>query len=411
MRIPARLLHPALRQGERSEDGQLEYGRDGNGAFAAYRLRPGEALYSSVVVRFTGRTAQKDVNGLAERIARLSGVRDLTDIPAQYPIKIPLDELEPEFLPRGHPRRREADAARSDAEAELARRPVGPTRDRLQGVIVILDAGHGGRDLGTMNYGIWEHDYVYDVACRLEELLERRTSARVFLTIEDMVSGCAPSAGDRLEANRQGTLKTTPPFLATNDGDSEIAVHLRWYLANAILRKAVREGTGPDRVVFLSLHADSRHPSMRGLMVYVPGARHRGGSYGAAASVHQRFRESREAPRVRFGRQERVRSEAVSRRLGMEIVASFGRENLPVQPYTPIRSEVIRSGRRWLPAVLRGSAVPASALVEMLNLGNREDAQLLSSADSRQRIAEALLGALFGYFGERPPKDGGAPSR
>ena len=28
----------------------------------------------------------------------------------------------------------------------------------------------------------------------------------------------------------------------------------------------------PDRVLFLSLHADSRHSSLRGVMVYVPGA-------------------------------------------------------------------------------------------------------------------------------------------
>ena len=43
----------------------------------------------------------------------------------------------------------------------------------LQGVLVVIDPGHGGRDLGTMNNGIWEHDYVYDVACRLKRLLER----------------------------------------------------------------------------------------------------------------------------------------------------------------------------------------------------------------------------------------------
>ena len=61
VRIPVALLHPALRPGERSADGSLVYDKDASGPYAGYRLRPGEALYSAVVGRYTGRTSADDV--------------------------------------------------------------------------------------------------------------------------------------------------------------------------------------------------------------------------------------------------------------------------------------------------------------------------------------------------------------
>jgi len=401
IRVPGTVLHPALCPGPRSDDGMLEFREDALGPYAGYRLQAGEALYSSVILRFTGRTTPEDVGALAQDLARRSDVPDITDIPINYLVKIPLDVLEPEFLPRDHPARREAEATRAEIEAELSRRPVSTTLGGLRGVVLILDPGHGGRDLGTIHNGVWEHDYVYDVACRVKATLENETAARVFPTLEDTETGCSPSTGDTLVANRQGRVRSTPPFQADEDGESSVAVNLRWYVANSVFRRAVREGTDPGRVVFVSLHADSRHPSLRGVMVYVPGARHRTRTVGHDSAEYARFREVRESPSIRFTRAQRIRAEAVSRRLAATIVQAFGREDLPVQPYKPVRSEVIRSGRRWLPAVLRGNAVPAAVLVEVLNLGNREDAALLSKAAARQRIAEALVDSLYAYFGEK----------
>jgi len=404
VRIPAALLHPALRARPRSDDGRLEFGEDASGPYAGYRLQAGEALYSSVVLRFTGRTTPDDVGALAEDLARRSDVRDITDIPINYMVKIPFDVLEPEFLPPDHPARREAEAARAEIDAELSRKPVATTGGGLRGVVLILDPGHGGLDLGTIHNGIWEHDYVYDVACRVKARVERETAARVFLTLEDAETGCAPSTVDALVANHQGRVRSTPPFQADEEGESSLAVNLRWYVANSVFRQAVREGTDPDRILFMSLHADSRHPSLRGLMVYVPGARHRTRAYGHDSAEYRRFREVREAPRVHFSRAQRVRAEAVSRKLAGSIVQSFGKDDLPVQPYKPVRSEVIRSGERWLPAVLKGNAVPAAVLVEIVNLGNRDDAALLARAAARRRMADALVESLYAYFGERPPR-------
>jgi N-acetylmuramoyl-L-alanine amidase len=260
-----------------------------------------------------------------------------------------------------------------------------------------------------MGHGIWEHDYVYDVACRLRERLLATTSAQVFMTLEDKATGCTPSAGDRLTANREGTIRTTPPFLARETGESVVAVNLRWYLTNSIFRKVTKNGIDPDRVVFVSIHADARHPSLRGVMVYVPGSAYRDGTYGSRSPVYGRFQEVREQPTIRFSRRDRVRSEAVSRRLATRIVDSFRKEGLAVQKYQPIRERVIRGRGTWLPAVLRGNAVPAKVLVEIVNLSNAEDAAVLAAAAERDSLANALLDSLVAYLGAGGDGRNGVP--
>ena len=59
----------------------LSYGEDDLGPFAQYRLQRGEALYSAVVVRFTGQLIAKEVNATALEIAERSGIDDVTSIP------------------------------------------------------------------------------------------------------------------------------------------------------------------------------------------------------------------------------------------------------------------------------------------------------------------------------------------
>ena len=398
VRVPAGMLDPAFRARLRSDDGMLEYGADDDGPFAAYRLRQGEALYSAVVVRFTGRTGSEDVSDIAQEITQRSGIRDARDIPVHFEVKIPLPLLEPEFLPENHPRRIEAEAQQAELELELARKPV--TSGGLRRTLIIIDPGHGGRDLGTMNHGVWEHDYVYDVACRLRKKLETQTAAAVFVTLHDAETGCEPSNRDKLVANHQGTIQTHPPFLAKEQGEARIGVNLRWFLANSVYRKALKEGYDKDRIVFISLHADSRHPSLRGLMVYVPGASYREKTYGSTSKTYARYQEVREKPTIHFSRAERVRSEAVSREYADRVVESFEQHDLPVQPFQPVRDKVIRGRSRWVPAVIRGNEVPTKVLVEMLNLSNREDAALMATALARERLATALLESLYSHFGE-----------
>jgi N-acetylmuramoyl-L-alanine amidase len=201
VRIPGALLDAALAPGPRSDDGTLVYGRDERGEYAAYRLKPGEALYSAVVLRYTGRTSWEDVNAVAKEVAARSDVRDPTDIPIAWMLKIPLDLLEPEFLPPNDPRRKSREKEAEAVERELAARPQKkeekPGTAGAAPIVVILDPGHGGLDPGTMNHGIWEHDYVYDVATRLKRELEKRKGVRVYLTLDDPATGPIPSQGMR----------------------------------------------------------------------------------------------------------------------------------------------------------------------------------------------------------------------
>ena len=254
--IPAELLRPAFRAAlpatsvlqrpalaePTAADFGLEYGRDDKGEYAAYRLRPGEALYSSVVVRFTGHLAAADVNAVAADIAARNGIRDVTDIPVSYRVKIPFDLLLPEFLPAGDPRRREYEAGLAASS-----RFTNQVRARgLEGITVLLDPGHGGRDVGASVGGVWESAYVYDVALRVRQLLADHTAAQVVLTTRDGDRWAIPDR-DVLPFSRGHEVLTHPPYPIE---DSRVGVHLRWYLANSVYRQAMAKSgdSGEDRL-------------------------------------------------------------------------------------------------------------------------------------------------------------------
>ncbi|MDX1382877.1 MAG: N-acetylmuramoyl-L-alanine amidase [Thermoanaerobaculia bacterium] len=369
------------------------YGRDGEGEYAVYELRRGEALYSSVVVRFTARIHADDVNGLARRIAERSDIRDVRNIPVGYPVKIPLEELAPEFLPPDHPQRVEYEEGLSRS-AQYANQ----TRSRdLEGVTVVLDAGHGGRDVGAAIDGIWESVYVYDIMLRTRRLLEKATSANVVVTTRDG-SDFDIAERDVLPASRGHKVLTRPPYAIE---DSRVSSNLRWYLSNSIYSQTLQSNgrSSSDRVVFLSIHADSLHPSIRGAMVYVPGLLRNPPNYGKTGTVYTSRKEVQERPRVNFSRDERVRSEGLSRDLAGEIISSFRRSGLAIHPNQPIRDRVIRSRRAWVPAVLRFNAVPSKVLVEVCNLANTEDRRLVQTRDFRERVAAAIVEGIVAYYG------------
>ncbi len=58
----------------------LTYAKDDRGPYAEYRLRRGEALYSAVVVRFTGQLAAQEVNATALEIAQRSRIADVESV-------------------------------------------------------------------------------------------------------------------------------------------------------------------------------------------------------------------------------------------------------------------------------------------------------------------------------------------
>ena len=390
--VPARLLRPGLRSAlPPSSPYHLQHGSDRLGNYAIYRLKAGEALYSSVVIRFTGRVFAEDVNSLAAELARRSGIRDVTDIPVDYEVKIPFELLLPEFLPAGHPRRQQYE------EELLASAPYSNRvrAKRLHGVTVVLDAGHGGKDVGASVAGVWESLYVYDIMLRIRHLLEEGTSAKVIATTQDGDSLRVPDR-DLLPYSNEHRVLTTPSYRIE---DSSVGVHLRWYLVNSIFHRTVESGTDPDKVVFVSIHADSIHPALRGAMAYIPGARYRGGTYSKSGAAYASRREVRERPSVSFSERELVRSEGLSRDLARHVLDAFERAGLAIHSDKPIRQRIIRRRRAWVPAVLRYSAVPAQLLLEVCNLANAEDLDLLQTRSFRQKVAEAIVDGILDYYG------------
>ena len=94
-------------------------------------------------------------------------------IPVGYAVKIPVEDLAPEFRPKDDPERIEEEKARLQATQFVNRVRAAD----LAGVTFVLDAGHGGRDSGAFVAGVEEARHVYDLACRVERLLEKHTRA------------------------------------------------------------------------------------------------------------------------------------------------------------------------------------------------------------------------------------------
>jgi N-acetylmuramoyl-L-alanine amidase len=374
-----------------AEAGPLSYGTDDQGRFALYRLQKGEALYSAVVVRFTGQVYAKQVNATAAEIARRSGIDDVTEIPIGYPIKIPLDLLLPRFLPFDHPLRLEWEEERRELVDFLE---VVKATD-LRGVHVIIDAGHGGADTGAIVDGLWEAAYVYDIACRIKANLERHTQAEVWVTRQDSKRGFQVPAVDRLPQHREQILLTRPNYPLE---DSVLGVHLRWYLANDIILNRLGSKVPRSKTVFLSVHADSLHPTVRGAMVYVPSRYLRPSTYTVQRRDIQRYAEYRNHPTVRLGPEFKARVEASSRHLAENMITTIERNGIMVHPDDPVRDRVLRGRRSWVPAVLRYNAAQNAVLVECCNMSNDDDRALLVDQRWREQFARAVVEGTASAF-------------
>jgi N-acetylmuramoyl-L-alanine amidase len=366
----------------------LTFGSDGEGRFAAYRLRRGEALYSSVVMRYTDRVEPKDVNDLALVIARRSGIEDVRSIPAGALIKIPVEVLDAPFQPEGTPALAEEREVREEVR-RTARLDAGP---RLRGVTVILDAGHGGVDPGARANGVWESDFVYDIAMRVRRLLAEESEATVASTIR--FPGVGFKVRDRIPAaTREAEILTTPPF--ANDGESPtaVSVNLRWVLCNDIVAS---HRTGADKTLFVSFHADSLHPSARGTMVYVPGASFVPATFSLGGRVQ--VAELRRGGHVTLSPRERLQGEARSRLFAETLVQALRGERLPIHADRPIRNVIRRAGRSFVPAVILHNTAAAKVLVEVGNLQNGEDAADLRDPAFRESYAVAVVKGIRAYF-------------
>ena len=372
----------------------LTYERASSVPYAVYRLQKGEALYSSVAIRFTGRVYSKDVGDVLDRIVKFNGIDNVAKIPVGYAVRIPMDLLLPEYLPADDPTRIAAEKTKV-ASAKLAKRA---RAKNLDGVTVVLDAGHGGRDVGAAHDDVYEATYVYDVMCRLRRVLEKRSGAIVRVTTRSKAHGYEIAEDDELEPLQDQFVLTTPRY--TLD-DSVVGVNLRWYLANSIFARAIKSGVAKERVVFLSIHADSLHPSIRGAMAYIPGAQYVTGSYEKRQDVYLARAEVREHPLVRHSEEESLEAEGLSRDLAQSVIDAFDERGLKVHPFNPVRDNVVRDDREWVPAVIRYNLVPTRALIEICNLGNKHDRALLKTQKWREDTAQAIYRGIVSFYADQ----------
>jgi N-acetylmuramoyl-L-alanine amidase len=373
--------------------GLLTFGQDDQGKYAAYRLRKGEALYSSVVIRYTDRVDPKGVNELADIIARRSGIADVRGIQPGQVIKIPVANLADPFQSEGSSELAEEREVRAEVRRTV-RVEAGP---RLKGMRIILDAGHGGVDCGARANGIWESDFVYDIAMRVRRLLEEETDALVSCTIR--YPGLGFNSREVIRTpSRAAEILTTPPFAVDGESPSAVSVHLRWVLANDLFGAFRRTNGDAQKTLFLSFHADSLHPSARGSMVYVPGAALVPTTFALGGAKTGRVAEGRRSARVAFSGREKLQGEARSRQFSEGLLKALQKARIPVHANRPIRNVIYRGGGKWVPAVIRYSTSATKVLIEVANLTNPDDAANLRDPDFRERYAVAVVNAIRGNY-------------
>ena len=372
----------------------LEYGEDREGPYAIYRLKPGESLYSAVVVRFTDYTHNADVLLACEKVAARTGIKNMHHVTVGQRIKIPADLLSDQYQARGTTQRESYENIREEGRRLQAIRTG--TRD-LEGVVVVLDPGHGGIDPGAIREsdGLYEDEINYDIACRIKGILETTTRAQVYMTLEDPSQGFRPSNNTRFVHDKDERILTTPKYLITN---KDVANNLRWYLANSIYYEASKQGANPQKIIFDSIYDET----VRGMMVYVPGTAHRKNQESHTTGVYAQFEEVRKNPVASSTASQRVQDEALSRTFAETLTRSLRAHNPPLKVHSignPIRSEIRRSGgKSYLPTVLRNTAIPTKVLIEVANMNNSRDRQHLSNPDWRQWFAESFVDALRSHY-------------
>ncbi len=371
----------------------LVFQTDKDGLYAEYTLLAGQTIYS-LVLKYTPRVTASEVMSASRSILSRSGLKDFHAIPANTVLKIPSDLISPQFLPPSDPRRIQFETTARESE-QFKPHHIAKS---LQGVTVILDAGHGGIDPGATGIGgIKEKEYVYDVMCRVKRILETETKAAVYVTIKDEEIGFEPRDTQNLSSGKNmERILTTPVYPIENSG---IALNFRWMLANYLFTNLHEAKSRNEQVVFTSFHADSLHASAQGLMVYIPGADYYTGNLKKTDQVYLSRKEAKSGNnQVSHTRKDRLRAEGYSMDFADQIRKQCVQAKIPMHSNQPIRKFVVRNKSCWVPGILRYCKVPTRILIELANLQNSNDVKRIKNPDYRESLARMYVDALKEHF-------------
>ncbi|MCX5591530.1 N-acetylmuramoyl-L-alanine amidase [Alcaligenes endophyticus] len=225
-------------------------------------------------------------------------------------------------------------------------------------ILIALDPGHGGEDPGAIGpAGTREKDVVLNIARRLKRLIDAQPNMRAYMT---------------------------------RDADFFVPLGVR-------VQKARRVKAD----LFVSIHADAWiKPSARGSSIYA--LSQNGATSSAARWLAQKENDADLIGGVNLGSQNRQVAQILldlstaaqitdSVNVGTRILSEVGKIN------RLHKRQVERAGF----AVLRAPDIP-SVLVETAFISNPQEEQLLRSPAHQDKIAQAMLTGIRGYFAENP---------
>jgi N-acetylmuramoyl-L-alanine amidase len=231
-----------------------------------------------------------------------------------------------------------------NASDQVSANPVLAQAPKLR---IVLDAGHGGWDLGTVGRkGLLEKDLVLDIVARLGKLVEKRLKAQVIYTRGD---------------------------------DQYLALEKRAEIANL-----------SQADLFMSIHANySDYPSARGVETYYT---------NTYSSIKARPREATDADsglqNVNWTNVDIRAKVRDSHRFAADVQRSLYAMLAAKNPGLPNRG--VKEAQY---VVLTGTTMPA-ILAEISFVSSPTDENNLQSSTYRQQIAEALYQGVAGYAEE-----------